>query len=286
VRVWVVGGTQGRAAGALHRDHSALYVDGVLAAVLDGELRRVRGGLGRCIKGAAPAAEGLWVAGGGAVRRVHDAQVVDVVRDPGFEDVHHAAVLGGRLHVASTGTDAVWSAETGWTSVGGSAQRAHPNHLFAVAGRRFVTRGLRGDALGLDDGAVWPLAPVVVHDGVVRPDGVWFTSVDGALICVDPETGEVVRRVDLTAIDDRPAPLGWCRGLAFVDGIALVGFTRLRATRMRQRLAWVRGQLRGQQIASAHPTRVAAYDLGSGQKRGEVVTEAAGLDAVFGLLPG
>ncbi len=240
--LWVCGGTQGHPAGPLDRDHRVLYTGGVL--LRDGEL--VLSGPDRCFKGLAP---GL-VCGEAAVHTLVDGAIVDTFTDPRLADVHDARILGGRLHVASTGSPGVL--------VDGEllAVDGHPNHLFEVDGQRWVTRGMKGDALCLGRPGRWALADVVVHDGLVAPDGVWFTAVDGRLLRVDPERGEVDRVVDLNAIDDRDGPLGWCRGLALDGDVAIVGFTRLRATRLRQNLAWVRGRLRGRQVASAHPTRV------------------------------
>lgn len=310
MRVWIAGATQGRTASSLDRTHASLYTCAVLASVRVGgggtdtatiEIvlqHQGRYGLGHAFKGVSRAGGSLLLCTEAEVLRVRGATIEQRVTHPWLNDVHHAARIDGALHIVSTGTDAVIVGDRFLPVVAGAQpppsdvrssdlrpHRAHPNHLFAVDGQPFVTRGLLGDAVALHAPDVrWPLAQVVVHDGVVRPDGIWFTAVDGRLICVDPETGRIARTVWLAPLGHRAPPLGWCRGLAFVDGIAWVGFTRLRATRFRRNLAWVRGVLRGQAVASAHPTRIVGYALDSGEVVGEVLVEEAGVDAIFGLV--
>jgi hypothetical protein len=63
-----------------------------------------------------------------------------------------------------------------------------------------------------------------------------------------------------------------------------VGFTRIRATRLRENLAWVRGRLRGRPVATRRPTRAVGVELGSGRVIAEVALAPAGLDAVFSII--
>lgn len=236
-----------------------------------------------------------------------DARVVSVRSHRWLADVHAvAASADGGFVAAATGVDGVVfvGADGGarFAPVGGGVAppagdvravalpraRFHPNAVFAVDGGWWVTRGRAGDAVrvGPDgiEGAPWPIADVVIHDGVPTDAGVWFTAVDGRLLLVDPGTGRVARAVDLRQPDDDDEPLGWCRGLAIDDGVAYVGFSRLRATRARSNLAWLRGRLRGRPIATRRPTRIAAFELSSGRRIGSWPTAAAGLDAVFGVV--
>lgn len=49
-------------------------------------------------------------------------------------------------------------------------------------------------------------------------------------LVADPENGEVLEKHDLQSYDDELEPVGWCRGLHVEDGIAFVGFSRIRST--------------------------------------------------------
>ena len=76
----------------------------------------------------------------------------------------------------------------------------------------------------------------------------------------------------------------WCRGLARWDGLWAVGFTRLRATRWRHNLAWAKGMLRGDVRVGSSPTRVVLTD--GRQVQLSQTLESAGIDALFGIVPG
>jgi hypothetical protein len=313
----VAGGRQRRAAGVADRDHRALYdlavlgrlepgvgIEPVLEHVDDdfGDPRE----LGHRFGAPSLDAEGLVLCTERAVLRVDPSgRILGRHTHPHLADVHHALRIEGVLHAVATGADVVvrlgdepasFPVADGVEAPGGDLRCAprrrspwHANHAFVHDGAVFVTRGAAGDAAELG-GTVspaprrWPLADVVVHDGLVRPEGVWFTAVDGRLLLVDPRVGRVVRAVVLRHPDDGEAPLGWCRGLAIDGDTAYVGFTRLRATRARRNLAWIARHLRGTAGASARPTRIEAWDLRSERRIGAWPTASAGLDAIFGMV--
>ncbi|MEN0068291.1 MAG: hypothetical protein AAGA48_39595 [Myxococcota bacterium] len=283
---WVIGGRQARPAGVFDRDHRPLYDTG-LALHVDlstGVRKAARSAEVRCFKGISP--DGRLLCGEGAIVPFDPARGAfgqPEALGPDL-DAHHALRHGEQPCVAVTARDEVWVGDS-VHSVKPPRGRAHPNHLFAWEEALFVTRGAAGDvreiaAHGSARGA-W-VADVVIHDGVVRPDGVWFTTVDGRLIRLDLHR-QTRREVDLHRMEDREPPLGWCRGLAFDGAIAWVGFTRLRATAQRTRLAWVRGALRGRPMVSVHPTRIVGYDLETETKVGEIGLESDDLHAVFGI---
>lgn len=299
--VWVVGGRQARAAGVADRDHRGLYDQGLLLQVepASGTVRRVlvdadRTGLGAAFKGIARVGCRLLVSQEGAVLEVVDGAVTQRWSDPRWNDVHHAIEHDGTRIVVSTGTDGVLVGDRYVPVVEGAVaptrdvrrcslapHRAHPNHGFVVDGRVLVTRGALGDAVSLDGAMRWPLADVVVHDGVVRSDGVWFTAVDGRLLRVDPSTGQVDRELRLRRAGD--PPLGWCRGLVLDGGLAWVGFSRLRATRWRRNLAWARGVARGRVDVTRERTRLVGVDLATGAQVAQIDLAEHGVDAVFGM---
>ena len=63
-----------------------------------------------------------------------------------------------------------------------------------------------------------------------------------------------------------------------------MGFTRLRATRSRQNVAWLRGWWRGVQHASTHPTRLVGVELATGRLVAEVDLESWEIHALFGVV--
>lgn len=234
-----------------------------------------------------------------------DLEVQRHVSLPCFNDVHHVVptATGTRL-VAVSGTESVvevaddgtvieaWHTlgEDPWplieserelrTGVDLKPHRSHPNHLFTVGEARWVTRFEQRDAVCLGDpGQRIAVDHERIHDGVVRDGLVHFTTVDGHIAVGDP-TGAAPTR--LIRLDDGLADgesLGWVRGLWLGDDHAWVGFSRIRFTRARARLSWLRTGLR------SRPTRVARYSLPDWRLEAEVDLEPVGCNAVFTVAP-
>ena len=113
------------------------------------------------------------------------------------------------------------------------------------------------------------------------PVRVFFTTVDGHVVEVDASSLEVRAELRLTGRRDDTL-LGWCRGLTFLDEHHVaVGFSRIRHTKFRQTLSWVRNGL-----TASEPTRVAVYDTRHWSLVGECDLEGAGCNAVFSILVG
>jgi hypothetical protein len=231
-----------------------------------------------------------------------------------FNDLHHVAPgPAGTLFVAVTGLDAIaeitregellrlvsvlggdprerFDPATDWRKVATTKpHRAHPNYVFFVDGRPWVTRFEQRDAVPLDNPTGAERFPVGagngIHDGNRHGDALYFTAVDGHVVTFDLADG-ARRDLDLNGVrepdDDRP--LGWCRGvLPAGGGRAWVGFTRLRHTRLRQNLSWVRHGFRATEYHRGLPTRVSLYDLEQPAKLQEIDLEEAGLNAVFSI---
>jgi hypothetical protein len=238
----------------------------------------------RIYKGLRLDGDGWLAAAETAVHRLAaDGSVLHTWSDPDLDDVHDAARIDGHLLAASTGRGCVIDLDADPPAHLSCEERSHPNHVVAWHGRRLVTRGDRGDLFDLDERVACPVADVVVHDGTVGPDGLlWLTAVDGRLIGLDPDL-RVARTVVLPAPDRSTEPLGWCRGLAFAGGLVWVGFTRIRATRARERLAWVRGRLRGRRYATRRPSRVVAYTIDPIRIVHTVELAGSGMDAVCAI---
>jgi len=232
------------------------------------------------------------------------------VSHPWLNDVHHVERIDGRLHVVSTGLDAVVVFDENdqdivevlnavdvdtWSRFDrGSDYRlvpttkphqAHPNYIYRHAGARWISRFEQRDTLRLDGSrASLRLADDPVHDGVPVGDDVWFTVVSGQVVVARPDRGEIRARYDLNAMEPGPArPLGWCRGIRVEPDRTLLCFSRLRPTKLKQNLAWLRKPL-GKQ-PEPHPTRVCAYDLPAGRKLQTWTLEGVGISSIFSILP-
>jgi len=229
------------------------------------------------------------------------------VTHPWFNDLHHVARLGGRVRVACTGLDGLLTLSEDDTTVA-SVDEAHTepvwdrhhrdtdyrkvlstqphpvhlNYVFEHGGRVWGGRFKGRDAV--------PLAPLGtpvslqatagIHDGIPHGGFQWFTSVDGAVYQAQLDTGEV-KAYPLSPMSKHKGALGWCRGIAFDGDVAWVGFSRLRRTKWKENLNWLRNRM-GQ---GGLPARLAGYRLATGEHVGEVPLDAHQITAVFSVLP-
>jgi len=244
---------------------------------------------------------------------------------PGFEllnhtshrwlnDVHHVTVNHwGNYLVADTGLDMVLELtpegevirelsalpeEDPWTRFDRAVDyrkvpttkphRSHPNYVFEVDGELWVTRFVQKDALCLSNPEKRIDAGTErLHDGFVHDGKVFFTSVDGKVVVADPGTGRVLKVHDLNAMTEANKTLGWCRGLHVLDAErVLVGFSRIRRSKFRENLQWMKYRLGQREDAGKLPTRVACYDLAKGRLEWDLDLEKVHLSAVFSILPG
>lgn len=242
------------------------------------------------------------------VYQVPDFNLLARVSLPCFNDVHHVRPSNeGTLIVTNTGLDMVvettldgnvlreWGVlgESPWTRFSREVDYrkvlttkphdSHPNFTFLLDGELWVTRSMQKDAVCLTrSGARIPVGRFC-HDGEVYNGKVYFTTVDGTVVIVDAQTFEVQRVIDLNKIDNSGnANLGWCRGLGLLDErYAWIGFTRIRQTRFKENVRWVKRFIKGEE----KPTRIALYDLVEKRKLLEVNLEPHGMHVIFGIFP-
>ena len=225
-----------------------------------------------------------------------------------FNDVHHVRPTDrGTLLVAVTGLDMVLELEPSgrvvreWDVLGGEPyarfdretdyrkvpstkpHHAHPNYVFEAQGEVWVTRFEQRDAVCLTQ----PERRIAIdverpHDGLVVGERVIFSTVDGHLVIGDLKTDRVERVVDLNAIVGSDFSLGWCRGiLAPTPATVIVGFSRLRPTRFRENVRWVRHRLGLRSTAGNLPSRIACFDIEAGELIWEVNLEEHGMSVIF-----
>lgn len=230
-------------------------------------------------------------------------ELLNVISLPFFNDVHHVRPsLTDGLIVAVTGLDLVvelgfdGAVRNEWSPVDADPwQRfsrsvdyrkirttkphsAHPNYTFFLDDELWVTRFEQRDAISLTrPGRSIELGGERVHDGVVDGERVYFTHVDGKVSIARCSSLTVEQRIDLAEFYEPGTLLGWTRGLA-VDGAGIwVGFTRVRKTRFRENVAWVKGR-------RSMPTRVTYFDLAARRRGPTIELERSGINALFGVL--
>ncbi len=238
------------------------------------------------------------------VYRLPEFDVVHHISLPRFNDVHHVIPDGDdAVLVANSGMETVvrvsldgdvldeWNVmgEDTWAihdptvdyrlGVDLKPHRAHPNHLCRFGDDVWVDRFEVKDVVVVGDlDKRIDIGGERIHDGVKRGDEILLTSVDGKVLRVDPAAREVTDRTQLTGHHDI---LGWCRGLLLDEDHAWVGFSRIRPTKLRQTVSWVR--TRG---SSQAPSRISRYRAADWSLVHEIDLEPHGMNAVFSILPG
>jgi len=225
---------------------------------------------------------------------------------PCFNDVHHVRPTPeGNLLVVNTGLEMIleitpagevvheWSVlgEDPWAhyskqidyrkGVSTKPHRAHPNFVFYVGDEIWATRFEQRDAICITDPARRiPIGGQRVHDGVLHAGLLYFTQVEGKVVVANPHTLAIEDVIDLNSMADDTL-LGWCRGIMFDAERAWIGFTRIRPTKFRQAVSWVR-----QGFQRALPSHIACYDLAARRCIAEIDVEECGMNAVFSIVPG
>ncbi len=224
---------------------------------------------------------------------------------PCFNDVHHVRPTPeGNLLVANSGLEMVLELEPcgkplrEWNVLGEDPwgrfsrgvdyrrginlkpHRAHPNYVFYVEDEIWTTRFEQRDALCLTrPGRRLPIGIERVHDGVVHRGRLYLTTVDGHLVVANPHTLAIEEVVNLATLHRENDLLGWCRGLLVEGDRVWIGFSRIRPTRFREAVSWIR---RG--FNRALPSHIACYDLAHRRCLVEIDLEDHGLHAVFSIL--
>ncbi len=225
---------------------------------------------------------------------------------PFFNDLHHVyPTLQGTLLVMVTGLDivaeislegkflrhwdvmgedtwSIFSRDTDYRKIPTTKpHRAHANHIFQLDDEIWVTRFHQRDAISLrDPGRKIEIGIQRPHDGFLFNGSLYFTTVDAHVLIANPANLKIERVYDLNEMSGPSGEtLGWCRGLLPLDErFVWVGFTRVRPTKFRENLNWVRQPKR-----THRPSHIALYDLQSGSCLEEIETEPHGIGVVFTL---
>jgi hypothetical protein len=231
---------------------------------------------------------------------------------PCFNDLHHVTPShDGHLLVASTGLDMVvkctnegevlaqWNVlgDDPWSRFSPDVDyrkiestkphQSHPNGIFELGEDVWVTRLSQKDAICLTTpGRRIDIDVQRPHDGLVRGDRIYFTTVDGRIVIASRGTLEIERIVDLNEIhrsrDQSDEVLGWCRGILPLDERRVwVGFSRVRKTKFAENVLWIKHAFKER----ARPTHVALYDIVDGTCLREIELERHGMNVIFGIYP-
>lgn len=243
--------------------------------------------------------------------RLPGFELLKCISHPCFHNIHSVHVVGEQLAVTSTGLDNVvivdkhtgnieriintegkdpwhrFDAETDYRLQHSTRPHdSHPNYVFELDGKLWVTRCTQEDAVCLEDVTrridITYSADIAVHDGLWWGETLVFTRVDGLLVLWDASGQGVIENHDPFE-NIRNRPLGWCRGLYIEGDLFYIGYSRLRKTKLTSKLKYLTsGNFR---YGSGSSSLVVAYNMAS--KKVERIYESPDgmIDAVYGILP-
>ena len=232
---------------------------------------------------------------------------------PCFHNIHSVAVHCDELYVTSTGLDmvVVLDKHTGdirrkintegkpvWHRFSEDVDYrkeystrphdCHPNYIFWLENEPWVTRCTQEDAVKLSDvtqriDISGPNKAISVHDGIVKGDYVYFTSVDSCIVIADINTKKVIETFNVSKLKGYGGLRGWCRGLYISGDIFFIGFSRLRRTRRLDKITWVsRLMNRGKSIEDCS---VLGINMTTREIVADFIFPEHMIDAIFTILP-
>jgi len=154
--------------------------------------------------------------------------------------LNHDLEIVGEINLACKPTWAHFNKKTDYRKIATTKpHEIHVNHAFMINDDLWVTRPHKFDAINpLDPREKIPLMPDSgCHDGIVRGNFIYFTSVNGHILKVDIEKRQVVQDINIGNLVN--GPLGWTRGLEVVGSQAFVATTALRGSKFKKYLKWI-----------------------------------------------
>ena len=239
-----------------------------------------------------------------------ELELIRYISLPCFNDLHHVTVIDNTIAVVSTGLDMLvlidrdnkaikyfnalgldpwgkFSEKIDYRKViTTKPHESHPNYIFHIEDEIWLSRFEQKDAICITDpNKRINIGVERIHDGIVKNNNVYFTTVNGTVCVANPKTCKVEQIFDLNEVYNTDNPLGWCRGLHVQNDRLYIGFSSLRSTRLRENLAWIKAGFRqSKQTMRALPTRIVEFDIKTRKIIKEVTLSGIGLDAIFSIL--
>jgi len=257
----------------------------------------------------------LWLSTDTEIRlyKYPELELLKTFSYPCFHNIHSIAVRGEQLYATSTGLDMVvvldkntgeiieqinaeykpvwhrFSADIDYRKLYSTRPHdCHPNYIFWVDNQPWVTRCTQEDAVCLNDQSKridisGPEKAISVHDGVVNGDKVYFTSVDGCIVIADINSLETIETIELYNIKGYGGIRGWCRGLYIKDDLFYIGFSRLRKTRAKGKLAWL--SRFSSHLTPSKQSSILVFDIKKRLIIRDYPIPEEAIDAVYSILP-
>jgi len=209
-------------------------------------------------------------------------ELEDIYSDKTFNDLHAVLPLDDHIMICNTGLEMIqifdykWNLlqevnlasvptyerfdrNTDYRTVGTTKpHEVHANHIFELDNEIWVTRGRHGAARLNDFSAKITMDVGLCHDGLVREDKIYFSTVQGHIMAVDRRTLEIEDDIDINKDSPAGKQIGWTRGLEVVGNKAYLGITKIRGSKFKEYTKWI---VKGEGILM--PSSMLEIDLGT-----------------------
>jgi len=247
-------------------------------------------GLSMMFKGAYRSGEDLWIVTNTEVLQYEmtNNKLVSVFSDPSFNDLHGVYVNNEEIYICNTGLEIVqcmntkgeitnqWNIaeyptwdrfdkEVDYRKIATTKpHEVHINHIFNLDGEMWVNLGSQRKAQSLDnkdriidlDSMFGVDEKVLCHDGLVKGDFIYFTSVNGSLVIVSKQTLKVEERIDLNKSANLNKVIGWTRGCEVIGTKAYIGVSKMRHSKFKDYTKWI---VKGDKVSL--PSSILEVDL-------------------------
>lgn len=215
-------------------------------------------------------------------------EIVRIYSEKLFHDLHHVNVINNKIFVVNTGMDTVFEYDMNFKNrkiyhtlgndpfhkfspnenlnkiVSTKPHETHTNNIFEIDGEPWITRMRLKEAVALHDHSKkMEIGVGRPHDGIVKGDFIYFTTVNGYIVVFNKYTFRKEAQIELNSSSQRRnTPLGWCRSLHVDDDCMYVGFTQLRTTKFSENLGWLKTMVQNRKITHKPlPTRIEKLSL-------------------------
>jgi hypothetical protein len=229
-----------------------------------------------------------------------------------FNDIHHVLPVDGkeRLWIANTGLDRVGEYTVAnqlrlhpvlapeqitpldetidYRKVSTKPHQVHPNHVFQLNGNLWATRFNQQDAFCVaHPQKTIPIPAGKPHDGLVTDGRLYFTTVNGTVVRVDPDDDRRSQTFDISSLYRGFNP-GWCRALAVDKDVAYVGYSAFRWTYHLENIRFIGNSMRdlARQMGRQRPARIVKYDMRRKQIVDEMIFSDGDIHLIFSVLFG
>lgn len=193
-----------------------------------------------------------------------------VISHPSFNDLHGVLPLRDKIYICNTGLELIQELDYSGNIVNEiniastatsdrfdrikdyrtiattKPHEIHVNHLFILNEDLWATQGNLRSAVNIENRTAklvfsdlfMPEETILCHDGIIKGDHIFFTTVNAHIVIFDKNTKRLVKDIDVNQLNSSDRAIGWTRGLHVVGNSAFLGITAMRHSKFKNYIKW------------------------------------------------